>query len=203
MTHLRVCCGSSQAMNDTQHVGIVLIGGLVKTQCLLAAALLVTLVEDAQHTVKPIARTNAKTGYLDDDAVVSQTVNKRIGQSLRHHTSIIVVRLAAHIQHRLLDVAHLMPKNIHRHHRDSVCTPPLRLHVLLVGILRTKILTKTKRLRGQPGLLELYQDEMLCAVLLPNSGAKVDAEHRQAVTGYVGVLVTALLHSHHLLLQQG
>ena len=164
-------------MYDAQQLGIVLIGRLVETQHLLVVALLMGLVEYTQHTIQSVARPHTETGYLNNDAIVRQTIYKRIGQSLCHHTTVIVVRLAAHIQHRLLDVAHLMPQQVYRHHGNGVSTTPLRLHVLFIGILRTKILAEAKRLRRQPRLLQFYEHQMLTAVLLTHGGTEVDAEY--------------------------
>ena len=141
-------------------------------------------------------------GDLHDDAVVSQTVHKRIGKPLCHNLAVVVVRLPAHIQHRFLDVAYLVTQQIDRHHRDGVGTATFRLHVGLVGILCPEILAEAQRLRRQPCLLQFYQYQVLRTVTLTHCGAKVDAEDGETFAPDIGVLVAALLHLHHLLLQQ-
>ena len=189
-------------MDDAKHLGIVLIIGLLQTQCLLVVAVLARLVKNTQHAVQPVAGTHMQPRNLHNDTVVGQAVHKRIGQPLCHHLTVVVVRLSAHIQHGFLDVAYLVSQQIDRHHRNGVGTAAFRLHIGLVGILCPEVLTEAQCLRWKPCLLQFYQYQVLRTVILAHCGAKVDAEDGEAFAPDVGVFVAALLHLHHLFLQQ-
>ena len=75
-------------------------------------------------------------------------------------------------------------------------------HILGVGIMNAQVLSEAKRLRIKPGLLELYQDKMLLTVLLTDSSAKINTEHRQGVPGLITILMGADFHGHNIFLQQ-
>ena len=186
-----------------QHVGIVGIKAFVYVQHLFVRTVHLRLVEDAQHLLHAVVDLTAQTGYLHDDAVMRQTVDERIRQTLRHDVVIIVVGATANVEHRLLDVTHLMPKKIDRNHRDGIALLALRQYVLRVGIVHAKILTEAKRLRFQPRLLQLYQDKTFGAVRFQDGCAEVYAEDGQVLAIAVRVLIAPHLHVHDIHLQQG
>ena len=66
------------------------------------------LVKDAQYLFKTIVDLAMQTGYLHKNAVMSQTVNERIGKPLGNQVVIIVVGMTTDIEHRFLNVTHLM-----------------------------------------------------------------------------------------------
>ena len=132
MTDVGISSSHCQAVQDALHVGIIGIEAVVYVQ--QAAVVLVTLrlVKKAQHHIKTVVDTPTKARYLDDNTVVSKTVNKGVWQAFCYWVVIIVKRLVVHIEHRLLYVTHLMPQQVDGHHRQGV---PLVLHVLGIGIM--------------------------------------------------------------------
>ena len=86
-----------------------------------------------------------KQWNLHDNAVVGQTLYKRVWQSLRHHQSVVVVRLVAHVENWFLDVAHPVPKKIDRHHRQGLA--PIIGHVARILVLHAEILSEAQCLR--------------------------------------------------------
>ena len=85
-----------------------------------------------------------QTRNLHNDAVVRKTFNKRVGQSFGHNIVVVVARLMAHIEHRLLDVAHLVAQQIHSNHGQRIT---FVCHVFGVGIVYAKILAEAQGLR--------------------------------------------------------
>ena len=85
----------------------------------------------------------------------------------------------AHIDNRFLDVPHLVAQQIDGHHGQCVLVGALSNDVARVLVLHTQILAEAQRLRGQPRLLQLYEDEVLAAVGLANGGSEVDAVDRE------------------------
>ena len=147
MTYLGIGSSGGKPVNDTQHLSIVLIFGLLQTQCLLVVTILAWLVKHAQHSVQPVAWADVQTWYLHNDTVVGQAVDKRVGQSFRHDLSVIVVWLTTNIQYRLFYITHLMSQQVYCHHWDCVCAATFWQHVGFVSILCAQILTEAQRLR--------------------------------------------------------
>ena len=102
---------------------------------LLVLPVLTALVEDAEHLVQAVVDLSVQTGNLHDDTVVCQAVDKGIGQPPRNNVVVIVVGVAAHIEHRLLDVAHLMAQEINGNHGDGVAFGRVWHQVFRVGIV--------------------------------------------------------------------
>ena len=92
-----------------------------------------------------------------------------------------------------------MAQQIDRHHRQG---PAGIQHILGVGIVYTQILAKAQGLGVEPGLLQLYQDELFLAVAIAHRRAEVNAKHRKAVAGFITILMGAHLHSRHLHLEE-
>ena len=82
---------------------------------------------------------SVQAGNLHDNAVVGQTVNKRIWKADCHYVAVVVKRLVVHIKHRLFNIAYFMAEQIHSHHRQGIA---VILHVLWIGIVYTKVLTE-------------------------------------------------------------
>ena len=187
-------------MQDALHVGITAIDAVIQLQDTIVVSIATCLVEDAQHHVKTVVDLAMKTRNLNNNAVVRQAIDERVGQTFRHHMIVVVVRLVIDIQHRLLHITHLVPQQIDGHHWQ--CMTGI-LHVLGVGIVHAQILAEAQCLRFQPGLLQFYQYQFLMAVLVAHRCAKVDTEHGQRFTVVVAVLMRPHLHCHHVNLQQG
>ena len=78
---------------------------------------LVCLVEYTQHHVQSVIYLSVQSGNLYDDAIVGQTLHEWVWQSFRHHFLIVVAGHVVDIQHRLLDIAYFVTKQIDSHHR--------------------------------------------------------------------------------------
>ena len=79
---------------------------------------------------------------LYDDAVVHETVYKRIRYSLCHDIAIVVIRIVVDIYHRFFDIPHPMPEQINGNHRYGIALLAVFLYIVLVAVLRTKILAE-------------------------------------------------------------
>ena len=203
MAHLSIGGRRQQSTDDNLHLVVAVVCCLVDVQHLLGASGLVRLVEDAQYLVQTVVNLTVQEGYLHDDAVVGQTVDKRVGQSFGHLPVVIVVRVAAHVEHRFLDVANLMAQQVDGHHGDGIALPAVGYHVGRIGILGTQILAEAQGLGLDPRFLQLYEHQVLRAVGLANRRAEVDAEDGESVAPDVGVLVTSGFDVHYVLLQEG
>ena len=72
---------------------------------------------------------------------LNKALYKRIGDSLCHLLSIIVVVAVVHIEHRLVNVSHTMPEQIDGNHRQAVTIGIVIFdNISRIGILRAKIL---------------------------------------------------------------
>ena len=84
-----------------------------------------------------------QTGYLHDDAVVGETVDKGVGEPFLHLFAIIVIRTVVHIKHRLFYLAHLVAQQIHRHHGQGVAVLAVLLDIAFVLVLHAEVLSET------------------------------------------------------------
>ena len=191
-------------MEDVLHLSVPIVCRLVYVQHLSVAAVLVGLVEDAQHLYEAVVYPAMQERYLHDYAVVHQALHEWVRHPLCHLHAIVVVGLVPDVQHRLLDVSHPMPEQVYGYHRDAVAVGIGVLQdVVGVGVLRAEVLAEAERLRLEPCLLELYKDELQAAVVLAYLRPEVDAEHGYLIARAVGILVLAHLYLRHLSLQQG
>ena len=204
LTQLCICGGHDQSVEDILHVGIIRIVGIVKLHQLPIVLLLVGLVKHAEHFFEPVVDLSVQQRDLHDDTVVDETVDKRVGESLRDLVALVVVGLVVDIEHGHVDLPNPMSEDIDGHHRNAVGRAHLLVHhVLRVGILGTEILPEAQGLRLQPCLLQFNEDQAQRAVGLADACPEVDAKHGDVVTIAIGVLVAAYLHLHHLFLEQG
>ena len=111
------------------------------------------LVEDAEHLVQMIIDLAVQTGYLYKDAIVVQTVHKLVGDAFYDRFVLIVERLVANINDRIINVADSMSQQVDSHHRDGRTVRPRHVDVLRVLVVYAQILTEAQRLRGKPRLL--------------------------------------------------
>ena len=190
-------------MEDGLHVAIGTVERLfVKRKIVLAVVAHASLVEDAQNLIQTVVNLAVKARYLNDDAVVVQTVDELVGNAAGYRLVLVVESMMADIDHRLLYLAYCMAKQIDGNHGKGMPVGAVADHVLRILVVNAKILAETKQLRGQPRLLQLYQYELLLTVGLKHRGAEVDAENGEYLFLPVGVLVRAHLHFHDVLLQQ-
>ena len=172
---------------------------------MLAVGLPVFLVEHAQQTFQAVAGASGEERDLYDDAVMRQTLDERVGS--RERMVIIVQIAAAHIDHRLGEVAQGMPQDVDGNDGQPI-GPFLSVlvllfdDVLLVEVLRTQVLAEAQGLRNQPGLLQLDKDKVFRTVVLANLCREVDAEERDACLLHGCILVAAHLQVYDLLFQQ-
>ena len=137
------------------------------------------------------------------DTVMGEAIDERIWYTLCHLLPVIVVCLAIYINHRFLYVSNTVPKEIDGNHRYGMTRWVIILtNILGIGIVRTQILAETKRFRFHPCLLQLYEHQLLPAIILTDGGGKVYAEHGDSLPAAVGVFMPAHLNSYYRLLQQ-
>ena len=173
MAHIGISSCHRQTVKDAFHVCIIGISPVIYLQQAVIVHIPPRLVKDAQHHIQPIVDMTMQTGYLNNDAVVRQTVDKRIRQALCHNVVIVVKRLVAYIEHRLLHITNLVTQQIDGYHRQTTTRVQ---HILRIRIMHAKILTETQSLRVKPSLLQFNQNKMLLAVGLTDSCTEVDAE---------------------------
>ena len=190
-------------MDDGLHVGISgIVDAVIETQVVFALAADACLVEDAQHLVEPVVDTAVETGNLHEDAVVVETVDKAIGDALRHGYVIIVERLMAHVDHGFFYLADGMPQQVDGHHRQCVTVGTVGNDVAGVLVVYAQVLSEAEGLRGEPCLLEFHQYELFLTVALADGGPEIDAEDGEHLLLAVGVLMGPDFNFHYILLQQ-
>ena len=108
MAYVGISSGHCQPTKNVLHVGIILVHLVINAQNAVVVLITARLIEDAQHHVKPVVDITVQTGNLDDNAIVRQTVDKRVGKAFRHHVAIIVKRLVVDVKYRLFYVTNLV-----------------------------------------------------------------------------------------------
>ena len=146
-------------------------------------------------------KATAQKGYLDDDAVVRKTIDKRVGQSLGHELPVVVVGLVPDVQHWLVDVAHTVPQQIDGHHGQR--TLATVNHIVRTVILNAKILAEAQRLRLKPSLLKFNKYQVNGTVRTPHTGTEVDSQDGNRVALVVHMLLGTHVHLQDVLFQQG
>ena len=106
-----------------------------------------------------------------------ETVYELVGDAASHRLVLIVEGLMAHIHHRFFYLTHRMSQQIDGYHRQGVPVGAAGDDVLGILVVYAQVLTETQGLGGEPGLLQLYQDELLFTIGFKDSGTKVDAEN--------------------------
>ena len=101
------------------------------------------LVKDTEHFVQAVVDLTMQARYLDDDTIMSQTLNKSIGQSFAHFLVIVVVSTMANIKNRLLYVAHFVPKDIDGNRGVGKALLTARHDVFGIGVLHAQVLAET------------------------------------------------------------
>ena len=146
---------------------------------------------------------SSQARYLNDNAVMGKTVNKRVRDTLCHMIAVIVKSLVLYVQNRFFYVAHLVAEQIHGNHRYTV-TVVLAVfqNVFRIGILCTEVLAEAQSFRLQPCLLQLYKHKFCRAVVLLNPCSEVYAEHGNFVPVSVSIFVTAHIYFNHFLFQE-
>ena len=178
---------------------VLVVSAFVEQERVLVLFVGLCLIEHGEYLVETVVDLAMQPRHLYNDAVVRQTADEGVGQAMGHDVAVVVLRFVLHIEHRLLNVAHLMPQNIYRHHRQAVA---FVVDIALVFVLYAKVLTEAKRLRGNPRFLNLYQHLLFLAVRLPDPCCEVHAIHREVAASLAGVLMGTRLHAQHILLQQ-
>lgn len=114
------------------------------------------LVEHAEHPLQPVVNLTVKKRYLNNNAVMHKTVNKRVGNALGNHVAIIVVRIMVDIDHRLLNLTDAVSEKVNGNHRNGIARMTVLVDITFVTVLSTKVLAETQGLRLQPCLLQLH-----------------------------------------------
>ena len=141
-------------MEDRLHVGVGGIEGLlIEAQIVLVVLADALLVEDAQHLVKAIIDFSVQTWYLHDDAVMVQTIHKRVGNAMSDKMVVVIVCLVPDVDDRGLYLAHGMPQQIDGYHGQGMTVGTGGHDVLRVLVVNAQILAEAQGLGGQPCLL--------------------------------------------------
>ena len=192
-------------MQHIHHVVVVGIFVLVNLKHLLCVALNIGLVEHAQYLLQTVVDIALQSWYLHNYAVVYKTLYKRFGIALGNDVAVIVENIMVYVYYRLLDVAHLMAKQIYSYHRVGKALFVGLADIVLVVVLCAKILAESQRLGVEPSLLQLNQHNAvlyLIAFLLAYSSREVNAKHRQRVACSVAVFMWPHSYMNHFFLQQ-
>ena len=125
-------------MENRLHVCVGCIEGtLVEAQIVLIVLTDTLLVEDAKHLVKPVVDLAVQAGYLHDDAVVVQAVDKLVGNTTCNWTVVVVVCLMANVDDGLLYIPHGVAQQIDGHHGQGMTVSAAGDNVLRVLIVNT------------------------------------------------------------------
>ncbi len=160
------------------------------------------LVEDTENFIQMVVDLTAEQRYLHDDAVMHQTLYEGVGDSFLHLIAIIVVGFVVDVDNRHLNIPHPMSEEINGHHGYGKAIVAVMANIAFITVLCAQVLPEAQRLRLQPCLLQLYKDEMLAAVALPDGSREVDTKHGNLVTRLIGVFVWTRLDAHDIFLQQ-
>ncbi len=95
-----------------------------------------------------------------------------------------------------------MPQDIDGDDRQPILRVRILADILLVQVMRTQILAETKRLGRQPRLLQLYQDEMLLALVILYLGGEIHTEQRDMGPLHIRIFMLPDLQLQNLLLEQ-
>ena len=96
-------------MEDMLHVCITRICGIVNVENLLVVLVFSALVKNAQHPVELVVDLTVQTRYLNNNTVVSQTVDKGVGNPSGHNLLVVVVRMVTDVENRLFYAANFVP----------------------------------------------------------------------------------------------
>ena len=136
------------------HFEVTAIDVVVDIEHLSVPPVFIALIENAEHLYEPVVDATVQQWNLHDDTIVHKAFHKRIGHTLRHFCSIVVVGFMPHIQNRFLDVAHTMSEQVDCDHRDAVTIRIVILQYIVgICILSAKILAETQGLGLKPRLL--------------------------------------------------
>ena len=161
------------------------------------------LVKHTEYLIKTIIDNSMEQRDLNYNTVMHKTLHKGIRHALCHFTALIVVSFMTDIEHRYVDIANPVTHDIDRHHRisETFVIALLLVNIVLVTVLSSEILAKTKRLRLHPRFLQFNENKFRLILSRTDPGAKVDTEHRDLVVGLVGILVWTQFNTDNILLQ--
>ena len=115
----------------------------VYAQHLIVSFFPLALVENAEHFVKSVIHASPQSRNLHDDAVVNQTVDESIGNTLYDGPSIVVQGLVFDVDHGFLDVPHLVSEQIYGNHGYAISFVFAILEdVFRIGILCSEVLAE-------------------------------------------------------------
>ena len=178
---------------------------LVYFQIVFAIGLPIFLVKYAQQAFETVAGATGEERDLYDNAVMGQTLDKGVGS--RKEVVVIIQIAAAHVHHRLGEVAQGMPQYVNGDDGQAI-TPFLSVfvlrfdNVLLVEVLRAQILTETQGFSNEPGLLQFDEDEVFRTVVFTDLCREVYAEEGDASLLHGRILVAAHLKFYDILFEQ-
>ena len=139
----------------------------------------ILLIEDLKNFLQTVPETTLQIRNLDDDTVMRQTFDERIGNTVGYRIGVVIQVIPSHINDRLFQIAQLMTQYINRYNGNTVSVRIhiLGQHILLIQVLGTQILPETQRLRREPGLLQLDENQLGAAVLVTDGSRKVYPKH--------------------------
>ena len=189
-------------MKYVAHTVILRIGILVKSKQMTIVYICIALIEHTQYPVKMTVELTMKERYLNYDAVVLKTVNKRIRNTFLYFVTGSVTYIMTDINKRLIYIAKPVAKNVYSNHWQRILFSVTSLHIALVAVLRSEILSEAECFCLKPRFLKFYQYMIFRTVLFLYRSCKVETEHGYAVTGLIAVLMRADRHFLYVLIEQ-
>ena len=134
-------------MQNRLHVLIAHIAAFIVIQEMSTLRQVQRLVKHTQHLVQTVIDLTMQARNLYNNAVVRQTVYKRIRNPFGDSLFIIVVGIMMDIDDRLINVSYFMSKNIDGNHGHGIALLAVGHNIFLALILHAEILAKTQCLR--------------------------------------------------------
>ena len=154
VSHLCIRSSGNQAVDNQHHIRVILILGFVNVHNLAVILVFERLVEHAQNFLQPVIDSAVQTRNLHNNAFMRQALNKRVGQSLRHHVTLVIIGMMFHVKNGFFYIAHAVSQQINGYHRDATTRQLIVLqHVIRIGILCAQILAEAERFGFEPRLL--------------------------------------------------
>ena len=162
------------------------------------------LIKHLKDFLQAVPETALQVRNLDDDTVMRQTFDERIGNAVGYRIGIVIQVIPSHIDDRLFQIAQLMAQYVDG---DDGNTVPVRIdilgqHILLIQVLGTQILSETQRLRGEPGLLQFNENQLCTAILVTDGSGKIYPQHGDAGLHHLRILMGLHLEINDVFLQQ-
>ena len=143
--HIRIRSSRLKTTDNVLHI-IVALKLLIINLNYLFVVRNIRLVKQAKNLLQTIVYPTMQQRNLYNDAIMLQTLNKRIRNTLLYFFAIISISMVVDIYNRFLYLTDTMPQKIDSYHRNSILLMLFLQHILLVVILQSKITAETQSL---------------------------------------------------------